>query len=142
LVTLPCGILADRVGSRPMLLAHVLLSSVSWMLYGLSSDLTSVFLAAAFLGAVNAMDYPARRRLLIEASGEEAVGMLIGALDFFISLASIPGPMIGGILYELTGISSVFLIASLINLASIPFLLRIRVHEISMEEFRRGASRQ
>jgi len=142
LVTLPCGILADRVGSRPMLLAHVLLSSVSWMLYGLSSDLTSVFLAAAFLGAVNAMDYPARRRLLIEASGEEAVGTLIGALDFFISLASIPGPMIGGILYELTGISSVFLIASLINLVSIPFLLKIRIHAISMEEFRRGAPRQ
>ncbi len=142
LITLPCGILADRIGSKPILLAHILLSSASWMLYGLSSDLTSVFLAAAFLGAVNAMDYPARRRLLIEASGEEAVGTLIGALDFFISLASIPGPMIGGILYELTGVSSVFLIASLINLASIPFLLRIRVHAISMEEFRRGVSRQ
>ena len=50
--------------------------------------------------------------------------------------------MIGGILYELTDISSVFLVASLINLASIPFLLKIRVHTISMEEFRPGGSRQ
>lgn len=136
LVTLPCGILADKIGSKLMLLGHVLLSSASWMLYGLSSDLASVFLAAAFLGAVNAMDYPSRRRLLVEASGEEAVGTLIGTLDFFITLFSIPGPIIGGALYELIGLSGVFWIASLINLASIPFLLRIRIHVISMERFR------
>lgn len=135
LVTLPCGILADRIGSRPMLLGHVLFSSVVWMLYGLSGDLSSIFLAAALLGAVNAMDYPSRRRLLIEASGEEAVGTLIGTLDFFISLSSIPGPMIGGTFYELTGLSGVFLMASLLNLASVPFLLRIRAHAIPWKDF-------
>lgn len=136
LATLPCGILADKIGSKPMLLSHVLLSSVSWMLYGLSNDLSSVFLAAIFLGAVNAMDYPARRRLLVEASGEEAIGALIGILDFFITLSSIPGPMISGAIYELTGLSGIFWIASLINLASIPFLLKIRVYVIPMEKFR------
>lgn len=140
LITLPCGILADRIGSKPVLLAHVLLSSLSWILFGLSGDLASIFLAAALLGAVNAMDYPSRRRLLIEASGEEAVGTLIGALDFFISLASIPGPIISGALYELMGISWIFWVASLINLASIPFLLKIRVHTISMEDFQRRRS--
>ncbi|MDW8021998.1 MAG: MFS transporter, partial [Nitrososphaerota archaeon] len=90
LTTLPWGILTDRIGSKSILVNHVFLSSISWITYALSGDLSSIILAAAFIGVVNSMDLPSRRRLLAETSGKEGIGTLIGTLEFFTMLSSIP----------------------------------------------------
>lgn len=128
LTTLPWSILTDKIGSKSMLVNHVLLSSISWIAYVFSGDLISMILAAVFIGVVNSMDLPSRRRLLAELSGGERIGTLIGALELFTMLSSIPAPIFGGVLYELAGLHGVFWAGFAVNLVGIPFLLKIEVH--------------
>lgn len=133
LTTLPWSILTDKIGSKSMLVNHVFFSSISWIAYVLSGDLTSMILAAAFVGIANAMDLPSRRRLLAEAAGGESIGTLIGALELFTTLSSIPAPIFGGAIYELVGLRGVFWAGFAVNLVGIPFLLKIKVHNSHAE---------
>jgi len=127
LTILPWSILADRVGSKLVLAGHVFFSSISWIAYAFTGDFTSLILAAIFMGIVGSMDLPSRRRLLAESAGGEGIGTLIGALDLFTMLSSIPAPIFGGAVYGLAGLRGVFWVGFVVNLIGVPFLLRVKV---------------
>ncbi|MCD6536944.1 MAG: MFS transporter [Thaumarchaeota archaeon] len=128
LTILPWSMLADRIGSKFVLAGHVFLSSISWITYAYTGDLLSLISAAVFMGIVGSMDLPSRRRLLAESAGGEGIGTLIGALDLFTMLSSIPAPIFGGAIYGLGGLRAVFWVGFVVNLIGVPFLLKVRVH--------------
>jgi len=123
---MPWSVLTDRIGSKMILLGHVLFSSISWMAYATAWSLVGIICAAVFMGFVAAMDMPARRKLLAELESGEGIGALIGSLDMLTMLSSIPAPILGGMIYQASNLQILFLTASAVNLLGVPLLLRVR----------------
>ncbi len=91
------GALSDRVGRRPVLLAGLFGSALSYLGFGLAGSLTALFLARAVAGLMGATVGVAQAYIADITSPEErARGMgLIGAA---FGLGFIFGPVIGGAL--------------------------------------------
>ena len=124
--TMPWSFLTDRIGGKIILAGHVLFSSISWMAYASTWNFAAIVCAAIFMGVVASMDMPARRKLLAELESGQGIGTLIGSLDMLTMLSSIPAPILGGIIYQLSNLQALFLAASAVNLIGVPLLLRVR----------------
>ena len=126
LTTVPWGFLTDSIGGKWVLIWHLITSLTSWMFYVYSWSPAIIIISAIIMGIVSSMDMPARRKILAGIANGRGVGTIIASLDLITSITSIPGPTIGGVLYNYMGVLGVFWIGSLINLIGIPFLLRIK----------------
>jgi MFS family permease len=125
---IPSGRLTDRFGARPLLLAHFVLSSVSWAVYPWSWNLASGIGAIFFSGIVGALDMPARRTIMIEYATEQAgKATIIGSLDAITGLVGIVGPLIGGLAWAQLGNSAPFQLGSFVNaFACVPLFVIMR----------------
>ncbi len=125
---IPSGRMTDRVGARPMLLAHFLLSSFSWVIYAWSWNLASGIVTMLFFGVVGALDMPARRTIMIEyATAKEGKATIIGSLDAITGITGVFGPLIGGVIWEQMGYAAPFQAAGLINaFACVPLIVVMR----------------
>jgi len=125
---IPSGQLTDRLGARPLLLAHFVLSSLSWSIYSWSWNLDSGIVTILFFGIVGALDMPARRTLMIEYATEQAgKATIIGSLDAITGTVGIVGPLIGGLAWAQVGYSAPFQFASIVNaFACIPLIAIMR----------------
>ncbi|MDK2464414.1 MAG: MFS transporter [Candidatus Korarchaeota archaeon] len=121
------GYLTTAAGSAEVLAAHVLLSSLSWSTFTLSSGFWSAAAILLFGGVVGALDMPARRTLISELSapGEERARSM-GLVDAVTGVASAVGYLLGGAMWDRLGPQSPFLIASVYNAAAVPLLLLLR----------------
>ena len=91
------GRLSDRVGRRPVLLGSLLLTAVSYVVFGLAGSLTVLFLSRMMAGIAGATISTAQAYMADTTTPEERTkGMgLIGAA---FGMGFIFGPAIGGIL--------------------------------------------
>lgn len=122
----PSGHLTDRYGAKPLLLAHFVLSSVSWVLYVLSWNLEGGITVMLFYGIVAALDMPARRTIMIEYTTAEAgKATIIGSLDAISGTAGMIGPLIGGIVSAQMGYAAPFLFGCIVNIFACVPLLKI-----------------
>jgi MFS family permease len=136
LAQIPSGRLTDRFGARPLLLAHFVLSSLSWVLYALSWNYESGIATIFFFGIVGALDMPARRTIMIEyATAEAGKATIIGSLDAITGMVGIVGPLIGGVVWAQIGYAAPFNLAGFVNIfACMPLLaiMRSRTRRNSM----------
>jgi len=125
---IPSGHLTDRVGARPMLLSHFVLSSFSWVIYARSWNLETGTATMLFFGIVGALDMPARRTIMIEyATARAGKATIIGSLDAITGMIGMVGPLIGGFVWAQIGYAAPFYLAGLINaFACIPLIAIIR----------------
>ena len=125
---IPSGRLTDRVGARPMLLVHFVLSSLSWVVYTWSWNLASGIVTMLFFGVVGALDIPARRTIMIEyATAKDGKATIIGSLDAITGTTGIFGPLIGGVIWAQMGYAAPFQAAGLINaFACVPLIVMMR----------------
>jgi len=128
LAQVPFGQMTDRFGARAMLLAHFVLSSLSWSFYALSSSALVAYVTVLFFGIIGAMDMPARRTLMVEySSAEVGKATVIGSLDAIIGIAGIAAPIIGGLTWSSLGYTAPFYVAATLNIgASIPLVMLLR----------------
>jgi len=125
---IPSGRMTDRIGARPMLLVHFVLSSFIWIIYAWSWNLESAIAIMLIFGVVGALDMPARRTIMIEyATAEAGKATIIGSLDAITGLTGIFGPLVGGFMWEQMGYAVPFQAAGLINaFACVPLIVIMR----------------
>lgn len=91
------GRLSDRVGRRPVLLGSLVLTSASYVLFGLAGSLTVLFISRILAGIAGATISTAQAYIADTTSREERTkGM--GMIGAAFGLGFIFGPAIGGIL--------------------------------------------
>ena len=124
---IPSGRLTDLLGSRPTLVIHFILSSVTWGLYPLFPNFGLAAVTLILMGAVGAMDMPARRIMMLESSPKGGKATIVGGLDFITGVASILAPIIGGAFWDRMGYSAPFIGAAILNLfACVPLVLLLK----------------
>ena len=109
------GVIADRFNKRHILYVTQTLSGLLALTLGLlvvshSIQLWMVFVLAACLGLVNAIDNPSRQTFVLEMVGRDLLKNAVTLNSTIVNAARIIGPAIAGVLIATAGIGTCFLV--------------------------------
>jgi MFS family permease len=90
----------------------------AWMLY----------LGGAFIGAISAVDLPARQVYVFELVGRGPLGNAIGVNEFVLNASRVVGPAVGGVLLATSGAAACFAVNTASFVPVLLVLLRFRPH--------------
>jgi MFS family permease len=107
------GLVADRVDKRRLLIGTQAAAGVLALLLGAVTvlgvvQLWMIFVLALGLGAVNALDNPARRAFVVEMVGTEHVSNAVSLSSAMFMAARVIGPAIAGLVIAGLGVSWCF----------------------------------
>ena len=117
------GRVADRFGARSVLVAHLALSTMTWILFPLSRTVVHAYVTIALIGVVGSMDIPSRRTIIVSEAPPELKAFAIGMTDFTTELLSSVGYIIGGASWDNLSVIAPFIIGAAINAAT-PIILK------------------
>lgn len=133
----PFGMLADKIGSRRMLIAGLLLYTLTPLLYHPANNLTQLGFVRAAHGLACAVFLPAASALTIQSVPSERWGEALGWLTMATQSSLVVGPVLGGLLLNHWGFQAAFYSCSIIPLAGLFFvLLRLRTIQPASAEIR------
>ena len=130
-----CGLviggIADRVNRKLLLsasIAMILVVAVTMasLAYTASLTVTHIFIASVISGLFWATDMPVRRRLV----GDVAGGALAMAMSFDAasnSATRMLGPLLGGVMLQLVGITGVFTLSAVVYSVSLVLIIMTRL---------------
>ncbi|KAJ5097943.1 hypothetical protein N7532_004944 [Penicillium argentinense] len=122
------GYVADRTESRrwPLLLGLVALAAATALLC-VGTHIGLWIAGRLFQGAAAAVVWTVGVALMVDTVGKEGLGQAIGYVSMSISVGTLAGPLLGGVLYEDGGYYSVFGLA--FGLIAIDIILRLALIE-------------
>ncbi|MBN6150147.1 MFS transporter [Xanthomonas sp. AmX2] len=97
------GVLADRVGAKPVLVAGLLVQALAAAAYLQASQLGGFYAVAIVFGVAYGGTMPLYASLAREAFGPRILGTVLGAASLLSSLGMALGPLAGGWLYDRYG---------------------------------------
>src|SRR3989449_7824239 len=98
-----CGVLADRVGAKRVLVIGLAIQAVAVSLYLMVRDLTGFYALALLFGFAYGGIMPLYAILVREYFGQRIMGAVFGAVAFVSTLGMALGPWAGGRLYDVFG---------------------------------------
>ena len=98
-----CGLMADRIGAKRMLLMGLALQAVSISLYTVTRELTAFYALALMFGFAYGGVMPLYAIVVREYFGARIMGTTFGAVGFVATLGMALGPVAGGWLYDTFG---------------------------------------
>jgi predicted MFS family arabinose efflux permease len=130
LVSMPLGLLADRMSRRRLMVWAEGLRAVSLLVLlalVLSSKLSIAWLAVlGFLGAVGTVGFSVAAPALVPALvPREMLGVANGRLELARSAAFTAGPALAGALVAWAGASAAFVLAAVLSVSAVGLLLRL-----------------
>ena len=121
----PCGWISARIGSEVTLVAHFILSALSWSAITLSRDLASTVALLFLFGLAGSMDLPARRALTSELSPRNKLAETTGFIELVNGIGGLLGSLVGGFLFQGLGPAFPFYFGSLMTLLAVPPMFRL-----------------
>ncbi|MGV1050113.1 MAG: MFS transporter [Solirubrobacterales bacterium] len=118
------GVLADRIPKRRLLITtQALMAIPAVALFAVTATGVvapwMVFLAVFAMGAVNAVDNPARQSFVIEMVGPDRVVNAVSLNSVIVQMARIVGPAVAGVLIAVFGVVPCFALNALTFVAMI-----------------------
>jgi len=98
-----CGLMADRIGAKRMLLMGLALQAVAVSLYVFTRELASFYAVAVVFGFAYGGAMPLYAILVREYFGARIIGTIFGAVGSVATLGMALGPWAGGWLYDTLG---------------------------------------
>ncbi|MDZ8109542.1 MAG: MFS transporter [Nostoc sp. DedQUE12a] len=133
LILIPLGgIVADRWNRQQILLVAQILGmlrslALAWLALSGSINVWQIAFLGVLLGTINAFDIPTRQAFVPETVGKENLGNAFALYSSLVSVTTMLGPAIAGILIGVLGAGLCFLIDSISYIAVIIALLAIRL---------------
>jgi MFS family permease len=122
LFSMPAGKLADRYGSRAVLLFCVVGSGLGLLVPWAFPGFTAMFVAAALIGLSLAMVVPLQNLMGLISTPENRARNFAN-FSLGMGLANLLGPLIGGFFIDLAGPATTCLYLALLNVVAIVMLL-------------------
>lgn len=111
------GTLADRVGARPVLIGGLIGFAAASVAFALADNTGLLWLARLAQGAAASAFSPAASALVARLNPASKHGRAFGSYGFYKSLGYTAGPLLGGALVELGGLSLLFGVMSVLAAA-------------------------
>ena len=129
----PMGFLADRFSKKLLIGLGGILGAVSLFLVQAASTFGELFLASGLFGLAGGIAFPALMALgVIEGRRLEAMGSIMGLLAMAHSLGMLIGPLLAGVIIDLSSFSMVFIMGTLILV--IGSFIFVAMHRTSQEQ--------
>jgi MFS transporter, DHA1 family, multidrug resistance protein len=112
LFSIPFGILSDRSGRKAFMILGMLSLAATNVVFALSSDMRVLIAARLLQGLSGAATWSAGIAMLADTFGPEERGKRLGFAMSAMSVGTLLGPTIGGILYDNLGYAFTFIIPS------------------------------
>ncbi len=134
LFSIPMGVLSDRVGRRPLIVAGMLLLALATALFGFSATVTHLIVARAVQGVSAAATWSAGLALLAETCDPARLGEKLGIALSAVGFGTVIGPVLGGLLFEYLGYTATFLIPAVLVAAVGLVVLAVPVRTCRQKE--------
>jgi len=122
--SIPAGMLGDRFGRKPFLLAGFLMTSLSFFLYSFCNTVSSLLLVRLYQGAAEAPIWVNMQTAIAEFSEERQRGRAMGLYGTSWAAGFGVGPLLAGWIYPKIGASWSFIgSAVLVLISALPVLL-------------------
>ncbi len=125
LVQVPFGRLADRMNRQLLIAAGGYLASFAFAAVWFAQGFVHLLLIGALAGAMGAMALPALTAIAADEGHHGGMGALMGIMNMAMSAGMMLGPVLAGVLAEITGLRSLFIfsgIAGLLGTAAFSWL--------------------
>ena len=119
--------LSKKLGEEKLIVIGSILMSIGIILMPIFQNIPVFFFANALLAASYGLVNTAVPALLSKTSDINEQGSILGLAGSIASIASIPGPLIFGAIYDVTGSFIPFLISSIILFVA--FIIGIKVYK-------------
>jgi MFS family permease len=122
-----CGIFADRIGAKRVLVGGLALQAVAVSLYLVTREVAHFYAVAVMFGFAYGGIMPLYAILVREYFGARIMGTVFGAVGFASTLGMALGPPVGGWLYDAFGSYGwLFIASSAIGLGAVAIALTFR----------------
>jgi len=122
-----CGLTADRVGAKRVLLSGLALQAIAMSLYLVTQELSQFYAVALMFGFAYGGVMPLYAILVREYFGARNMGTIFGAAGFASTLGMAVGPVAGGWLYDTSGSYAwLFIGSAAIGLGGVAIALTFR----------------
>ena len=128
-VEIPGGILADRFGTKPVMIGGYVLSVASHLLAGFAQTVVELMATRMLIGMGSALSFTASMVYVTEMATVDKRSRYIALLQSTFNIAGIIGPAVGGVISEIFGLRTIFFVSAALSLIGILFLQAMRVHE-------------
>ncbi len=112
--SIPLGLLSDRTGRRPLMVAGMLTLAAATIVFALSANVYVLILARLIQGISGAATWSAGLALLADTYGPEERGGKLGLAMSVMSVGMLLGPVAGGLIYDNLGYTATFVIPAII----------------------------
>jgi len=119
------GFIAERLGKMRVLMIGLVLAGVFMALFSFQTDETMLMLTALLTSLGLALAWPAVSGVITEISVNRQRGSIAGVWNFFMDLAYLIGPVMGGVIAAFsTGVSTIFLVmGGLLIVSALPLFV-------------------
>ncbi len=122
------GIMSDKLGRKPLIVAGLLLYAVASALFPYSNNTYDWIFVRALQGAGAGLFFPAVTALLSEVTSYDERGHALSVYNMGLGAGLAAGPISGGVLFDIYGIHMPFFFCVLFALLSVVLVL-LFVHE-------------
>lgn len=122
-LNIPGGIMSDKFGRKPLIIAGLLLYAAASALFPFSTEPYDWIFVRALQGAGAGLFFPAITALLAEVTSPEERGHAMGVYNIGLGAGLAVGPASGGILFDRYGIFTPFFVCVAFALLSLVLVL-------------------
>jgi multidrug resistance protein len=112
--SIPLGLISDRTGRRPLMVAGMLSLAAATIVFALSVNVYVLIFARLIQGISGAATWSAGLALLADTYGPEERGGKLGLAMSVMSVGMLLGPVAGGLIYDNLGYTATFVIPAII----------------------------
>jgi len=125
-LSLPAGIISDRIGRIPMITLGWAVYALSYLGFALAHGAWQIWPLFAFYGIFYAASEGVGRALIADVVGQEARGRAYGLYNMTIGLAALPASLIAGLLWDHIGPAAPFFFSAILSLFAVVLLVSFR----------------
>jgi MFS family permease len=127
LVTIPAGIISDKIGRKPILLLGYFLFAVTCVGFIFVNSLATLLIFFAVYGIFFALIDGTQRAFIVDLAPKDLKATALGTLQTAIGIVALPGGFLAGLLWEEFGSTSTFIYGAVLSLLALALFMFIKV---------------
>ena len=124
----PVGVFSDKIGHRNAFMIGIILSSITYFLFGNNSSVTSIWLLFILFGLATAFIEAVGRAIVSDLVEEKYRATAYGLYNAFNGFALLPASVIFGIIWDRGGPLQAFYYSSFVSLLALVVFAGMRVY--------------